>query len=158
MDQPNISGAVPTDATEPEVQELPPELRADLETATAQMDEPDEPVWEPDPIPSEVVTLDDGESWVLLRQPDEFSARDIKPAMRGMAIGGITSFVDGLAPRAVKQWNLKDRSGKPVKPPSINADAMDQITPMHWNELARYIAVYYQHFDPPTNRKRPTTA
>lgn len=158
MDHPNISGAVPTDATDG--QAPPKELQEDLATALSQLDEEDEPVWEPDPIPDGVVTLDDGESQVTFRRPDEFSARDIKPAMRGMAIGGITSFVDGLAPRAIKSWNLKDRSGKPVKPPSINPEAMDQITPMHWNELARYIAVYYQHFDPPQNRekKRPTTA
>lgn len=156
MSKPNISGAVPTDAT----QAPPAELKADLDVALAQLDEEDEPVWEPDPIPEGVVTLDDGESQVVFRQPSEFSARDIKPAMRGMAVGGITSFVDGLAARAIKSWNLKDRNGKLIKAPSINPEAMDQITPMQWNELARYLAVYYQHFDPPVNRdkKRPTTA
>lgn len=157
MAKPNISGAVPTDANEEK--SLPPELRADLDEALDQLDEEEEPVWEPDPIPDTPVTLDDG-SQVMLRQPSEFTARDIKPAMRGMHIGGITSFIDGIAPRAIKSWNLKDGKGKQVKPPSINPEAMDEITPMQWNEIARWLALYYQHFDPPMNRdrKRPTTA
>lgn len=159
METPNISGADPTAPLDKSLTPPPAELQQDIAVALDKLDEPEEEVWEPDPIPSDPITLDDG-SQVLFRQPSDFVARDIKPAMRAMAIAGMTGFVDAIAVRAIKSWTIKDRNGKHIKPPAVNPDAMDEMTPMQWNELARWLALYVPHFDPPRDRngKRPTTA
>lgn len=143
------------------VEEVPASLPADVLADQARVAETlleDEEEWpEPDPIPVEPVKLADGEL-VQLRQPEEFTALHIKPAMRGMQAMGLPGFIDGIAARAIKSWNLRDRHGRPIKGPAVNPSAMDEITPQQWNQIARYLAVYYEHFDPPKNRARPTTA
>lgn len=168
----NISGQVPEPVThqfgatagvetEASVEAVPASLPADVladQAALADMFEEDEEEFpEPEPIPEDPVHLADGEL-VQFRQPGDFTAAHVKQAMRMMSVVGMTGFVDGIAARAIVKWNLKDKHGRPIKGPAVNPEAMDQITPQQWNQLARYLALYYEHFDPPKNRQRPTTA
>lgn len=169
MEEINISGAVPTGASaefevirapEPEpvpegTQEPPPQAVIDSVAKAQEIMEATEPKWEAKEIPAEV-TLSDG-SIIRLKPPGELLAKDSKPALRALSFGGIVDFIDALAPRVITAWSLQDSNGRPLKPPAVDPQAMDNMTALQWQEIARWLALYKDHVDPPT-RSNPTDA
>lgn len=161
---PNISGAPAPEqevdvafATDGPIQDqpapsLPDDVRADLDAAEVIMAAED-PVYVPEKIPVMATLPSGGKVW--FKQPDELVARDTKPAIRAFTFGGMVDFIDALAPKVIKQWDLQDRRGRPIKPPSINEDAMDELTPTQWGEIGRWLAIYKGHLDPPVRKNPP---
>lgn len=145
-DQPNISGVPETFQAAPGPS-LPPEVRASLDGVKDLADE--EPVEEPN-FPERIDF--GGGLFASLRHPSDLDAGDVMAAARGIEKRSQFDFAEGLIPAVVQAWNLSDRNGKPLKPPSMDPESLKKIRPAQYMKLVGamqpYVEVLFR--DPPT--------
>ncbi|MFF1469141.1 hypothetical protein [Streptomyces mirabilis] len=142
MSQPNISGQVPETFQAAPEPGMPPEVREALDRAKL----PKEPEQAPEPVKApevpERIDFPDGR-FVRFWRPDELESGDLRPALRGLEMEGRIGWVHGLAPGAIREWNLTaKKTGKPLLLPKDDSQAMDRLAPKEYAGITNVLMTY----------------